>query len=125
LEIGQAVAVTYVPINRHQLDARVIDLDEAEALVRAFLAKRPNLKVDPAGHAESSTSEMEAVRLDVLAALSDLDWIDGYRHGIEDARRASIGEELRGPGATPDPKDGWSPSVQRTDAYNAGLRRGR
>lgn len=117
--------MTYVPIDRHQIDAGVSDLDEAEARVRAFLAKRPNLKVDPAGHAESSTSEMETVRLDVLAALNDLDWIDGYRHGIEDARRASNGEQLCGPGATPDPKDGWSPSLQRIDAYNAGLRRGR
>ena len=117
--------MTYVPVDAQQIDGGVVDLDEAEARVRAFLAERPNLKADPAGHAESSPSEMETVRLDVLAALSDLDWIDGYRCGVEDARRASNGEQLRGPGATPDPKDGWSPSVQRIDAYNAGLRRGR
>ena len=117
--------MTYAPIDRFQIEARLADLDDAESRVRSFLAKRPDLSVDPAGRAETSADEMESTRQDVLAALSDLDWIDGFRRGIEDARRVSNGEELLGPGATPDPKDGWSSSIQRTDAYEAGLRRGR
>lgn len=119
--VGMRDAVTYIRIDRVALMTSPGRLDAAESSVRAFLASRPTLTADPKGQMESSPEEMEEVRLNVAAAISDLDWIDGYRRGLADAERASRGATLVGPGATPDPKDGWSPSVQRSDAYNAGL----
>ena len=66
---------------------------------------------------------MEASRLDVIAALRDLDWIEGFLRGIADGHRAARGEPPIGPGVTSDPYDGWTPSPQRLEAYEAGLRR--
>ena len=123
--IRQAVAVTCAPIDRPQIESGSCDLDEVEAVVRSFLAERPTLTADPSGAVESTDAEMESVRLDVAGALNDLDWIEGFRRGLADAERSSKGESLLGPGATADPRDGWSPSNQRVDAYDAGLRRGR
>jgi hypothetical protein len=59
----------------------------------------------------------------VIAALRDLDWIEGFRRGIVDGHRAARGEQQVGPGVTSDPYDGWTPSPQRIEAYKAGLRR--
>ena len=116
--------VAYSSIDRLLIEAESGDLDGVEVVVRSFLAKQPTLKVDPSGAGASGDAEMEAVRLDVAAALSDLDWMDGFRRGLADAERSSRGESLLGPGATADPRDGWSPSNQRVDAYDAGRRRG-
>lgn len=118
------MVVTYSPIDRAQIETGSDDLDGVEAVVRSFLATRPTLTADPLGAGESTDAEMEAVRLDVAAALSDLDWIEGFRRGLADAERSSRGESLLGPGATADPRDGWSSSNQRVDAYDAGFRRG-
>jgi hypothetical protein len=57
---------------------------------------------------------------DIGAALADRDWIEGYRLGRDDARREALGAPLRGPGATANPKDGWSPSRTRLEAYRLG-----
>ena len=57
---------------------------------------------------------------EIRAALADRDWIEGYRLGRGDVQRESAGVSPLGPGATPDPKDGWSPSSIRRDAYALG-----
>jgi len=60
------------------------------------------------------------IRDEIHAALVDRDWIEGYRLGRDDARRDNARHAPRGPGATPDPKDGWSPSRTRAEAYALG-----
>jgi hypothetical protein len=56
--------------------------------------------------------------------LDDLEWVAGYVAGRRDAQAARDGAEQTGPGATPDPKDGWSASRTRVDAYKLGLEDG-
>jgi hypothetical protein len=54
------------------------------------------------------------------AARGDREWAAGYRRGLAD----SLVEESdrRGPGVMPlDPKDGWSPSLERRAGYDDGL----
>ena len=57
--------------------------------------------------------------------LQDLEWAAGYTEGRRDAEAIAAGAEVQGPGATPDPKDGWLTGGTRRAAYELGLADGR
>jgi hypothetical protein len=54
------------------------------------------------------------------AATNDREWADGYRRGLADADTEE--GDRKGPGVMAhDPKDGWSPSLERQSGYEDGL----
>ena len=101
-------------------DERVL-ADAAHAIRVFFESIDDRLPLfDPFDAEQPTTLANDELGYEIRAALADRDWIEGYRLGRDDVRRESVGLGPLGPGATPDPKDGWSPSHTRTDAYALG-----
>ena len=96
-------------------------LSDAVRAVRAFFdgigAQLPLF--DPFA-TDQPQSVPDSITKDVRAALADRDWIEGYRAGRDDVKREAEGLTPRGPGATADAKDGWSPTSRRVEAYALG-----
>lgn len=88
--------------------------------VRAFL-QSVTLTFSPEDPDNAQAHRSERLRLDALAAASDLDWLGGLEAGRVDRDRAHRGLPLLGVGVTRDPHDGWSASLQRQAAYETGF----
>lgn len=102
-------------------DLTVLDRweERVELLYKAELASLPMTfsPQDDIGH-EPALAEWEG------AAQRDREWADGYRRGLADAS-VRDSSARQGPGVMPhDPKDGWSPSLERLSGYEDGLQDG-
>lgn len=78
-----------------------------------------NLRFTP----QDETGRDDAIRAWEQLARADREWAAGYRRGRADA--ATTESHRQGPGVMPDdPKDGWSPSLDRLAGYEDGLHDG-
>lgn len=79
-----------------------------------------NLRFDP----RDDSGRDDALQDWEYSARGDREWAEGYRRGLADA---CVGDPSmrQGPGVMPhDPKDGWSPSLERQSGYEEGLQDG-
>jgi hypothetical protein len=102
-------------------DLTVLDRweERVELLYKAELASL-NLTFSP----QDDTGRDTALGEWEHAARADREWADGYRRGLADAS-VTDPSVRQGPGVMPhDPKDGWSPTVERRLGYEDGLKDG-
>jgi len=112
--------VMYPDLNRVAARRDLTVLDRWEQRVEMFYKAElsgADLRFDP----RDDTGRDNALRDWEQAARRDREWADGYRRGLADA--AIEDDSMRqGPGVMPDdPKDGWSPSLERLSGYEDGL----